>query len=391
MVAESVLAGATFARFRLSSDGVAGPTGRASDGEVEDYRITITEIIGDPRNPVVNISGSATIKNVGGNVVITDGSGEVFNQPLTELDTLTVLGGAGDDTVTYDHGGGSIVPTLGLEVDGGDGSNKLVVVGGVQIDATSGASVSLLNLQRLDLTAEDPSSIRIDSDVASGLAVGSESILYSANTDDKLDFADAADWRMGDPIVDGNLFLLTVVHQVTGKQIVAEVPNSFSNLIDPSDVNNDGMVSASDALAIINELVRHRFSLAEVGTVVDPTTLAIWPNVYGDQSQDDLVTALDALRVINDLARRLRQEGELILPITVSSKVHPTPIAKDGSSAEVRETTSAKASSFPEPASSSVRKRLDKTQNSEADESEDRSATEPAAVDALLSTRHPMS
>ncbi len=310
-ISDSIMAGTTFARFRLSTAGVAGPTGRAPDGEVEDYSIVVTEVSSDPRNPVVNISGSATIINVGGSVVITNGGGEVFNRPLDQLDTLTVLGSAEPDTITYDQSGGTIVPSLGLKIDGDEGFNTLVIVGGAHIDAAPGGKVTLLNLQMLDLSGPDESSVKLDSNVASALANGLDSIQFWGNADDRLYFADAEDWRMGDPIVDGSLFLPTIIHPGSGIQIIADVPNFFTNLIDESDINNDGKVSSLDALAIIIELSRRVYSVAEVGTVVDPTGLDPWPSNYGDQSRDDKITALDALRIINDLARRALQEAEL--------------------------------------------------------------------------------
>ena len=235
---------------------------------------------------------------------------EIFNRPLDQLDTLTVLGSADSDVITYDQSGGSFVPTLGLKIDGDDGFNTLVVVGGAHIDATPAGLVTLLNLQVLDLRSPDESSVKLDSDVASALANGMQPIQFLGNTEDRLFFADAADWRMGDPIVDGSLFLPTVIHPGSGIQIIAEVPNSFTNVIDPSDINNDGEVSSRDALAVINELARRAYSVPVVGTVFDPSGLDPWPGNYGDQNRDDRVTALDALRVINELARRALQEGE---------------------------------------------------------------------------------
>src|SRR6185295_1686213 len=42
----TAVAGPSFARFRLSSAGVSGPTGSAPDGEVEDYAVTIEAVDG---------------------------------------------------------------------------------------------------------------------------------------------------------------------------------------------------------------------------------------------------------------------------------------------------------------------------------------------------------
>jgi hypothetical protein len=76
-------------------------------------------------------------------------------------------------------------------------------------------------------------------------------------------------------------------------------------------VNNDGEVTAGDALRVINELGRRAFSDGESEQLNDPRTVADWPDLYYDQNRDDRVSALDALRIINELAR-VDGEGEQI-------------------------------------------------------------------------------
>ena len=51
VTSNNVTAGDTFARFRLSTAAGLGPAGPASDGEVEDYRITL-----EPKTPTVSFS-----------------------------------------------------------------------------------------------------------------------------------------------------------------------------------------------------------------------------------------------------------------------------------------------------------------------------------------------
>jgi hypothetical protein len=74
-------------------------------------------------------------------------------------------------------------------------------------------------------------------------------------------------------------------------------------------VNNDGNVTASDALRIINELARRAFSDPVTDVLKDPSDTTPWPNSYYDVSGDGLATALDALRVINQLARLFNSSG----------------------------------------------------------------------------------
>ncbi len=83
----------------------------------------------------------------------------------------------------------------------------------------------------------------------------------------------------------------------------------------PPDVNSDGVVSALDALVVINELSRRAKVDGETGTAV---AKAYFPDVNGDHK----VTAVDALQVINYLARGSRgsakAEGESIAGVATA-------------------------------------------------------------------------
>ncbi len=91
---------------------------------------------------------------------------------------------------------------------------------------------------------------------------------------------------------------------------------SWKNFLRAGDVNNSGDVTAGDALEIVFELNQRRFSDAASGQLVDPRRAVPWPGLYLDRSGDNLVTAFDALLVINDLfnesfAAQLSAAGEL--------------------------------------------------------------------------------
>ena len=77
----------------------------------------------------------------------------------------------------------------------------------------------------------------------------------------------------------------------------------WQNLLQHSDINNDGVITALDALQIINELGRGQYVDQDSGLLLAPESLDVWPGVYYDQNGDGNATALDALRVINSLAR----------------------------------------------------------------------------------------
>ena len=91
--------------------------------------------------------------------------------------------------------------------------------------------------------------------------------------------------------------------------VQVDFASAWQNLAQPSDVNNDGNVTAGDALRIINELARRAFSDPVTAELDDPSSVSPWPNIYFDQNGDGLATALDALRVINQLARQQNGGG----------------------------------------------------------------------------------
>lgn len=157
----------------------------------------------------------------------------------------------------------------------------------------------------------------------------------------QLQFEDPGVWRMGSLRITPERILRSV--QTTGldaPRLYVDWPHFWQNLIAPSDVNNDGMTSARDALLVINEVARGAFRDQVTGLLIHPTELDAWPGLYYDQNADNRSTALDALRVINDLARQESPsggEGELVLtypgvssgcdPIEASAGLYEIPLS----------------------------------------------------------------
>jgi hypothetical protein len=88
-----------------------------------------------------------------------------------------------------------------------------------------------------------------------------------------------------------------------GVVVLFEGPDSYTNPIDPFDVNQSRTVTSADALAIINELSRRLFS-DDAGRVRDVSSVDLGGFRFYDVTRDLVISALDALRVINELARR---------------------------------------------------------------------------------------
>ena len=130
-IPDTAVPGGSFARFRISTAGIALPTGLASGGEVEDYAVTI----GNPEGTLgATLSGSVLtvrdidqagknndfgIKVVGSSLVISDPVEQFGNAPpgatrsngnrtltipLSSVSTLTVNGNGGSDTFSLGAG-----------------------------------------------------------------------------------------------------------------------------------------------------------------------------------------------------------------------------------------------------------------------------------------------
>ncbi len=123
----------------------------------------------------------------------------------------------------------------------------------------------------------------------------------------RLNLADAAEWRLGPPEIHDGSFLLTVSHIDNPlTRLLIETDYPWSNPLAPSDINNDGNVSPLDALVIINELARRARTMQPSFAVLNSPELGTWRGLYFDQNQDGSVSPLDALRVINELGRANR-------------------------------------------------------------------------------------
>ena len=100
--------GTTIGRFRLSSVGVAGPTGAAPDGEVEDHAIDVIDGIAPQVQAIADLTGSAladctTVNDVPAGFQVT------FDEPVLQADQVTsyaVLSAGPDADLTTTSCGG---------------------------------------------------------------------------------------------------------------------------------------------------------------------------------------------------------------------------------------------------------------------------------------------
>lgn len=131
-VPNTAVLGDTFARFRISTAGVSGPTGSAVDGEVEDYAVRILD--GDvDRRLTVNLPTGApamTVSTVNGNFEVKAGSALLTRVPTSRVTSLEINGSSGNDKVT-----------LGAMLS--DFNGRVTVNGGAGNDSLSGAAAGV--------------------------------------------------------------------------------------------------------------------------------------------------------------------------------------------------------------------------------------------------------
>jgi hypothetical protein len=187
-VPESLSAGATAARFRLSTAGGLLPTGSADDGEVEDYWLHIGDVMDGATGGVtlnINLSGYDTAEPLraqlrfdGERLALTDGSQRLYDGPLQQI---------------------------------------------AQMRLTDSSQVSGLE-RRSDGTYR-----------------------YRGEASD---INVATDWAVASLVVENGEYYPRLQHD--SLQVILDIPTRFQNPLNPRDVNLSGDVEPLDALLVIN-------------------------------------------------------------------------------------------------------------------------------------------
>ena len=324
VIPDGSTAGETAARFRISTASDLLPTGEAIDGEVEDYVFMILDGSSNP-DTSVNLEGlNASIDIQDGVATISHSGGVLFKAPVANLGKLNLTGTPLFETITLDFTGGSPVPAAGLAANGKGGDDVLVLMGpGVVLDLTGSSPNDVRDVNKVDLMDTASQIVKIDVEAVRNLAPDDGAVEVEGREDDHIEFADSEDWRLDEPkLVDGK-FIAVAKHTGDGGETVeATLPNVWQNFITLADVNNDGKITGTDALDIINELSRRAFSATRGGQLQDPLTLTPWPGIYFDVNGSGSVSSIDALQVINALllvsGSQSDADTEQIVPQSVS-------------------------------------------------------------------------
>jgi hypothetical protein len=290
--------GETYSRFRFSSSGGLSPMGQASDGEVEDYLLTIV----DHTSAIVYLNpplpGTFRFAFDNSDMVATWNGLELLRAPAAGLQ-LKVTGTDADDTFFLTD-----TITLGsqLRLDGGEGENRIQVVGGGHhLNLAEATATEFSNIDSIDI--RDGANLLSLSLTSVAQAVGTTSLRIVHDERSEIDYGSG--WTVENPTISNGIFL----HQLTQGNARVQIENTraFQNPYASLDTNRSTNVTAVDVLLILNRINSDLDRNLTAPTTIDPANE--W--AYVDSDGNNLVSPLDVLLVINAINSAGSGEGEV--------------------------------------------------------------------------------
>jgi hypothetical protein len=157
---------------------------------------------------------------------------------------------------------------------------------------------------KLDLSDISTNVIELDPADVKAISPVTETVTVILGPGDEIDVGTG--WTMSGTEVENGRLVRILTSNSTLRLIG---PNEWHNLANPLDVNADGITTPLDALIVIDELNRQRFS-TQNGHLIDPANLSAFPNRFYDVDSNGIIAPIDALRIINFLNRVSAGEGE---------------------------------------------------------------------------------
>ncbi len=221
---------------------------------------------------------------------------------LLQAGSVAIIGGDSNDEFQLNFEKAALSGDLSIRFDGDDGDNTIRFVSSRTPADVTNSLFETRNFNILLLASDDLTVLTIDAESISRLSPDTETIQVGSELEGNFRLTHPEEWRMGASRIVNGVFLRSLENrmQPVPRRIEVGLPLPWRNLIQAEDVNNDGRITASDALQIINELQQKTYSLSD-GVLVNPFAIVVWPNRYFDVSGDGRVTAFDALQVINHL------------------------------------------------------------------------------------------
>lgn len=194
-------------------------------------------------------------------------------------------------------GGDDTVEMLGDDfsrLDGGGGYDELILRGQMPADLAAFLSGRVSGFEKLVLGGDSSAEVTVDAAAIQSVLSEQASLGIHVDAQHRLLFEGA--WTLETPEIIDSQFMQIVRAGEVSLHVANDTP--WRNVLQATDVNNDGRVSALDALIVINRLNRDEASALPTPTANEP-----FGGFYFDVSGDNHATALDALRVINHLNR----------------------------------------------------------------------------------------
>jgi hypothetical protein len=305
--AASEFPGSTQARFLISADGGLSPADVTLSSDSLFASITILDSANQPEIDLnitgnrINLSGQLNAVDQP-ELVVSNRNTVLFRAPASAVGRYNITADEFSNVLQLDFTSGNPIPSGGFDFDGGERVNTVRIIGSdAGLDLSADGNIDLKSIDVIDISDAAIQTITIDAPEASAMDPDGGGIVIVGGSEDTVQFADRELWRMREPAVVAGLAFNVVASNDTFVQI--DFGSGWQNIASPSDINNDGDVTAGDALIIINELQRRAYSDGETSILNDASGVDPWPSLYYDQNNDGMATALDALRVINQIAR----------------------------------------------------------------------------------------
>ena len=224
-------------RFRLSSVGVAGPTGEAPDGEVEDYYLSITRgDVGQRASVEFNLFGAPVVlMATEDSIRIRSSQTDLFQVPQVSVQALAIKGTEEEDAITIKVEPGFSLPQGGLTLDGVAGSNRLMLTGDQGVFDLTSSSTTVNNFEHIDLSGGDETQLILNAAAISGLSPLTNVVSVTAGEGDKFRFTDAEQWRMQEPVDRNGRFVLVASIDGNGQEaaqtVEADWPHAWQNFV----------------------------------------------------------------------------------------------------------------------------------------------------------------
>ncbi len=350
----------SFARFRASSSGGLLPTGLATSGEVEDYRITLLPNSSAPTvaTPIPNQTINEDAAPL--RIPLTPG---VFRDP-DSFDRLTFTASSSNTAIaTVRIDGNDLLVTLvpnqngvvnitvtATDLTGFSVSDTFQLTINPQNDAPTGVADSYSVPINRFIDTTDPlgtitegaqdngvlaNDIDIDGDALTAVLVtgptrgtltlrSNGTFLYRPPSNAVIGQTDTFTYRAVDPS-NASSAAITVTITFAERGISPHYNRAFPTDVVPGDA--PGITSPIDALSIINFLNANRGR-----TAIPVDELTYTPPPFRDANNDFVISALDVLAVVNYLNNQSRRglgngEGESVssTPVSVSNSVVVAP------------------------------------------------------------------